>query len=267
MDEMILTQIDDRGVAHIILNRPDVHNAFNAEVIGLLHDAFCSLGQNEDVRAIVLRAEGRSFSAGADLGWMKDAANWSIEDNLSDAGRLSAMLDAFNSCPKPTIALVQGAAFGGGVGLVACADIALGTAHAKFALSEVRLGILPATISPYVIAAIGPRQARRYFQTAERFDAREAQRIGLLHEILADEQALGARAEEIIAELLKGGPQAQAASKQLVFNVTGRDINYELRRETAESIAKHRTSIEGQEGLRAFFEKRPAAWINSDKKS
>lgn len=262
MTDYLLIKVSTSGVAEITLNRPDVHNAFNAEVIRQLKEAFDNLGTREDVRVIVLKAAGRSFSAGADLGWMKDAASWSVDDNLADAGRLSAMLDAFNSCPKPTIALVQGAAFGGGVGLIACADIALATSRAKFALSEVRLGILPATISPYVVAAIGPRHARRYFQTAERFDADEAHRISLIHEVVEDEAALEARADEVISELLKGAPQAQAASKKLVFDVVGREVDSILRRETAELIANHRTGPEGQEGLKAFFEKRSPNWAS-----
>lgn len=262
MSDHLLIKVSKTGVAEITLNRADVHNAFNADVIRQLKEAFDNLGAREDVRVIVLKAAGRSFSAGADLGWMKDAANWSVDDNLADAGRLSAMLDSFNSCPKPTVALVQGAAFGGGVGLIACADIALATAQAKFALSEVRLGILPATISPYVVAAIGPRHARRYFQTAERFSAEEALRINLVHEVVDDGEQLQTRADEIIEELLKGAPQAQAASKKLVFDVDGRELNSVLRRETAELIAKHRTGAEGQEGLAAFFEKRPPNWVD-----
>jgi len=262
MTDNLLIKVSTSGVAEITLNRPDVHNAFNAEVIRQLKEAFDNLGARDDVRVIILKAAGRSFSAGADLGWMKDAANWSVDDNLSDAGRLSAMLDTFNSCPKPTIAMVQGAAFGGGVGLIACADIALATSQAKFALSEVRLGILPATISPYVVAAIGPRHARRYFQTAERFSAEEAHRINLIHEVVEDEAQLQARADAVIAELLKGAPQAQAASKKLVSDVNGREIDPILRRETAELIAKHRTGPEGQEGLKAFFEKRSPHWAS-----
>lgn len=265
MKDFITTALDRRGVATITLNRPDVHNAFNADVIAALHAAFLKFGGDDDVRVVVVRAEGRSFSAGADLAWMKAAARWTARENQEDAERLSGMLDAFNSCPKPTIAMVQGAAFGGGVGLVACADVALACERATFALTEVRLGILPATISPYVVAAMGERACRRLFLTGERFSAQDAKTYGLVHEVIEDEAALQARTVALIEEILKGAPHAQAASKQLIFDVTGREIDANLRQETARRIARHRTGEEGQEGLAAFFEKRPPYWTPGDK--
>ena len=260
MIDPLLSSIDDRGVATLTLNRADVHNAFNDDLIWELGNAFTKLGANDSVRAIVLTGAGKSFSAGADLNWMKEAASYSDEQNMRDAMRLSEMLSAINSCPKPTIAIVNGATFGGGVGLVACCDIAIAVEAAKFSLSEVRLGLTPATISPYVVAAIGERAARRYFLTAERFDATEARRIGLVHELAPSLQDACSLAHVMLKNILAGAPGAQRDAKTLINVVTGQPINEELRADTARRIADRRASAEGREGLGAFLEKRTPAW-------
>ncbi|MFZ5608653.1 MAG: enoyl-CoA hydratase-related protein [Pseudomonadota bacterium] len=264
MNEGLRIAIDPRGVATLSLDRPQLHNAFDARLIKDLHDAFTRLGEDQGVRVVVVRGEGRSFSAGADLTWMREAAGWTREENEADAAHLSDMLQAFNACPKPTLALVHGAAYGGGVGLVACADIALGLADATFAFSEVRLGLIPATIAPYVLAAIGTRAARRYFLTGERFDARTALAIGLLHEVLETPETLAAAGDKVVKALLAGGPHALADAKALIADVADKPIDLPLRRETARRIAQHRVSAEGQEGLAAFFAKRKPAWAPKD---
>lgn len=256
----LLTSIDDRGVATVTLNRADVHNAFNDDLIWELNNAFTKLGENPDVRAIVLTGAGKSFSAGADLNWMKAAASYTDEQNMRDALTLSDMLAALNTCPKPTIAIVNGATFGGGVGLVSCCDIAIAVDDAKFSLSEVRLGLTPATISPYVVAAIGERAARRYFLSAERFDAQEARRIGLVHETAPSLQEAFSQAHIFLKNILAGAPEAQHQAKDLVAFVTGKPIDAELRRHTAQRIASRRASDEGKEGLSAFLEKRKPNW-------
>lgn len=260
MSDMIETTVDTRGIATVTMNRPDVHNAFNEAMIGDLHDAFRVIGQRSDVRVMILRAEGASFSAGADANWMRKFATMSRDENMADALALAAMLDALNSLNKPTIAAVNGAAFGGGVGLIACCDVAVAVKSAAFSLSEVRLGLIPATISPYVIAAIGARQARRWFTSAERFDARRAQEIGLLHEVVEDAAALDACLDDLIRAYLGNGPQAVVAAKDLVFAVAGRPLDDALMEETARYIADRRISAEGQEGLDAFLNKRKSRW-------
>ncbi len=262
--ETIKLEINARGIATLTLNRPDLHNAFNDVLIGELHDAVNGLSANKDARVIILRGAGKSFSAGADLNWMKQAADYSLAENEADAMRLSDMLEALNAIPKPVVALIQGAAFGGGVGLTACADIAIAVRGAKFALTEVRLGLIPATIAPFVVAAIGQRQARRWFLTGERFGGEVAREIGLIHEVVDDEAALQARAGEIFDALLAGGPDAVNAAKKLVFAVTGREVTRDLRQNTAERIAARRGSDEGREGIDAFLEKREPEWRNTD---
>ena len=246
------------GIARLTLARPEVHNAFDEGLIAALHDALATVDR-DDVRVVVLAAQGRSFSAGADLNWMRRAADFSVEENRADALRLAAMLERLNSLGKPTVALVQGAAFGGGVGLVACCDIAIAAQRASFALSEVRLGLVPGVISPYVVAAIGARQARRLFVSGVRIEAAEAAGIGLVHRVVTEEQ-LEAAGQETIEALLQCGPQAQAAAKRLVFLVAGRPIDEALRQQTAQAIADARASDEGKEGLAAFLEKRAPAW-------
>ena len=210
----ILTEIREDGVATVTLNRADVHNAFNDAVIADLTDALRRLGDDDKVRAVVLRAEGKSFSAGADLGWMQRMAGYGHAENLRDAGALAELMRVLNFLPKPTVARVQGAAFGGGVGLVACCDIAIASDAAAFSLSEVRLGLIPAVISPYVVAAIGERAARRYFLTAERFDAAEALRIGLVHQVVPADQ-LDAAVDAILTRCPRADPPRSAPPRTL----------------------------------------------------
>jgi methylglutaconyl-CoA hydratase len=262
LQPMFLEEIGDDGVAHITLTRPEVHNAFNDTLISELNAVLVGSGTDERVRAVVLSAKGRSFSAGADLNWMQRTATYSKAQNLKDARALAGLMRTLNGLPKPTIALVQGPAFGGGVGLVACCDIAIAAETAKFCLSEVKLGLVPAVIAPYVIAAMGQRAARRYFLTAETFSATEAQHLGLVHKVVPDE-ALHDVGRRMIKDLLVGGPKAQVAAKELIFEVSGRPLDDALREKTAERIARLRTSDEGQEGIAAFLEKRQPNWGKS----
>ena len=258
-EPMFLEEVDDAGVARLTLKRPEVHNAFNDEFIAELTAALKRLEGDPKVRAVLLAAEGKSFSAGADLNWMKRMAGYSEEENRADARGLAGLMRTLNDLAKPTIALVQGAAYGGGVGLVACCDIAIATTRAGFCLSEVKLGLIPAVISPYVIAAIGARAARRYFVTAERFDAEAALRLGLVQEVVAPEE-LEAAGRRVLDALLAGGPEAQADAKRLVRDIAGRPIDDALVEETAKRIAEVRVGDEAREGVSAFLEKRPPAW-------
>ena len=255
---MLQTEISE-GIATIRMNRPEVHNAFDDALIAALTAELCRLDQLSEARVIVLAANGKSFSAGADLNWMQRMAKYSREENLRDAMVLANLMRTLDGLTKPTVARVQGAAFGGGVGLVACCDIAIASVEAAFSLSEVRLGLIPSVISPYVIAAIGEREARRYFLSAERFDAVEAMRIGLVHSVVPAD-ALDATVATMAAQLLKGGPQALAAAKKLIADVSRRPMNDALSEETARRIAAIRVDSEGREGLSAFLEKRPPAW-------
>ena len=264
MTDYIITEIDNRGVATVTLNNPDKHNAFDDEIIKQLLSTFLSLNDDNSVRVVVLAANGKSFCAGADLGWMKRMANYSYEENLADANALADMLAALNFMQKPTIAKIQGAAFGGAVGLASCCDIVIASNKASFCLSEVKLGLIPATISPYVVAAIGLKASRRYFQTAERFFADKAQQIGLVDEVVTID-ALDDAVNDMINHLLANGPQAVQQAKQLAFDVAYQPITPELRQQTSERIAKIRVSPEGQEGLSAFFEKRHANWLQEQK--
>lgn len=249
-------------VARLRMARPEVHNAFDDHLIAELTAALDSMAHDDSVRVLVLEAEGASFSAGADLNWMRGMAKASEEANRQDSLALARLMRALNELPKPTIARVQGAAFGGGVGLVACCDIAIGTAEAKFGLTESKLGLLPAVISPYVIQAIGPRQARRYFATAEIFDAHEALRIGLLHQVVTAD-LLDEAVQRHIGFLLKAGPVAAASAKQLVRNVCAHSNAAQHDADNAALIARLRVSPEGQEGLSAFLDKRKPNWINA----
>ena len=237
--QTVTLHTDHRGVATLALNRPQVHNAFNDVVITELTHVLGRLGADPAVRVVVLTGVGETFSAGGDLGWMKSMIGFSAAENEADARQLANLLELLDRLPKPTVARVNGSALGGGVGLVACCDIAVGVENAKFGLTEVRLGLAPATIAPYVIRAIGAREARRYFLTGERFDARHALRIGLLH----------------------GGPQALVACKRLVEDVQTPVDREVLKRDTAALIARLRVSDEGQEGLRAFFARRAPEWM------
>lgn len=254
----LLIDVDDRGVATLTLNRPDKHNAFDDRLIAAMTDALVDLGARPDVRCVLLTGAGRSFSAGADLGWMKSMAAYSEAENLADAKALARLMHTLDTVPKPTIALVNGPAYGGGVGLVAACDIAIATDQATFSLSEVRLGLIPAVISPFVVAAIGARAARRYFQTAERFSALEAKSLGLVHEVVGS-VFLSAAGEKIVGTLLDGGPIAQAEAKALIRAVNGQEPCSVLD-QTAAWIARLRVDQEGQEGLTAFLQKRPPAW-------
>lgn len=246
-------------VATVRLNRPNKHNAFDEELIAELLQAFRSISEDESVRVVVLAANGSSFSAGADLAWMKRMAQYGREENERDALCLADLMEAIDHCPKPVVCVVAGPAFGGGVGLVACCDIAIATSEASFCLSEVRLGLIPAVISPYVASAIGPRQCRRYFLTAERFDAKKAEKLGLVHKVVAPEDLETAK-NEIIAHLLKGGPESQKAAKALIRHVANAPIDLDMKCETAQRIASARASEEGHEGISAFLEKRKPYW-------
>jgi len=257
---MVITETDSRGVATVTLNNADKHNAFDDQLIAQISATFDALEADLGVRIVILQAAGRSFSAGADLAWMRRMADYSYEENQRDATSMAAMFRRINTLSKPTIARVQGAAFGGGVGLAAVCDLVLATPAASFCLSEVKLGLIPAVISPFVVAAIGPRAARRYCMTAERFSAATALELGLVSE-LCEEAELDNRIHAMVEKLLINGPAAMAASKQLVADVTGAPINDELVAETSRRIAEIRGSEEGREGLNAFLEKRSASWI------
>jgi methylglutaconyl-CoA hydratase len=248
-------------VATVTLNRPDLHNAFDETLIARLTAAFVSLDDAADVRVVVLAGAGRSFCAGADLNWMKRMAGFDHDENLADAQALATMLRALYACSKPTIARVHGAAYGGGVGLVCACDIAVCVPESTFALTESKLGLIPATISPYVMEAIGARQARRYFLTAERFGASEALRVGLVHEVVAAD-ALDARVDALVNLLRAAGPRAQLECKALIRGVAHRPIDAELIEGTAEHIAAVRASPEGREGVGAFLEKRKPSWLD-----
>ena len=259
----VLSKIDG-PLGIITLNNPDKHNAFDDLLIADLTAALHAMDTAEDVRIVILSASGKSFSAGADLNWMKRIAAYSQAENVRDAMGLGALMQTLHGLSKPTIARVQGAAYGGGVGLIACCDIAVGTQAAAFSLSEVKLGLIPAVISPYVIAAIGERASHRYFLTAERFDAAEAYRLGLLHEFVETEQAMDAKIYSLCESLLNAGPHAIAEAKSLIAAVANRPIDDSLVADTAERIARVRVSSEGQEGLSAFLQKRAARWTNKN---
>ncbi|RYX93156.1 MAG: enoyl-CoA hydratase/isomerase family protein [Comamonadaceae bacterium] len=248
------------AVATVTLNRPDVRNAFNDEVITELTQVFNDLGAREDVRCIVLTANGKAYCAGADLNWMRSMADYSRAQNLDDAGRLAGMLGAIYRCPKPTIAKVQGDVYAGGTGLVAACDIAVAVDTAQFCLSEARLGLVPSTISPYVIRAMGARAAHRYFLTAERFDAATALRIGFVHEVV-DAAGLDAKVDELVQILVNNGPVAVQLCKKLVQDVADQEITPELVDMTVASIADVRVSPEGREGLQSFLQKRKPNWL------
>jgi methylglutaconyl-CoA hydratase len=250
----------DAHIATLALNRPEVRNAFNGTMVAELTQAMQMLGAREDIRVIVLAANGPAFCAGADLAWMQSMAAFDHAQNLADAHNLADMLHALDSCPLPVLVKVQGDCYAGGLGLVAACDIAIGAEGANFCLSEVKLGLIPATISPYVVRAIGERAARRYFLTAERFDAVEAQRIGLLHEAVPD-TALDARVADIANVLCTAGPQAVKRAKRLVREVAARNFDDALRADTADWIAGVRASDEGREGMQAFLEKRKPSWL------
>ena len=249
------------AVARLRLDRADVHNAFDADLIGALTAALRGLAADDTVRVVVLEGAGASFSAGADLNWMRGMASASERENRDDALALARLMRTLDELPKPTIARVHGAAFGGGVGLVACCDIAIGTPDAKFGLTESKLGLLPAVISPYVIQAIGARQSRRWFATAEIFDAAEALRIGLLHQLVATAD-LDTAVQRQADLLCKAGPVAAATAKALVMRIAANGDGSTVDSANAELIARLRVSPEGQEGIAAFLEKRRPSWCS-----
>lgn len=259
MSEKIRSYIDDSGVAHVVLANPEKHNAFDEHVLFSLKKIFSDLAENKTVRVLVLSAEGKSFSAGADLAWMQKMVDYSAEENQQDAQVLADVMFALYSFPRPTIAKVQGAAYGGALGLIACCDIAFAVDSSTFCLSEVKLGLIPAVISPFVIEAIGARAAKRYFQTAEKFSAQRAFSLGLISEVYSFEE-IDSHIQTLIDGLLKNGPQAMHQAKQLVDDVADKVIDKELLAFTSERIAQVRVSDEAQEGLKAFFEKRQAHW-------
>lgn len=257
--EQVLFAVDDAGVATVTLNNAEKHNAFDDSIIAALDNLFTAIAKCDDINVMVLASSGKSFSAGADLGWMKRMAGYSYDENLADANALAQMLKSLNFLPQTTIAKVQGAAFGGAVGLASCCDIVLASNKASFCLSEVKLGLIPATISPYVVNAIGQKASRRYFQTAERFFADKAQQLGLVDEVYPLDE-LDNAVSTMVTTLLTNGPLAVRQAKQLAFDVAYQDINETLIKNTSERIAAIRVSTEGQEGLTAFFEKRQPTW-------
>ncbi|MCQ4277287.1 gamma-carboxygeranoyl-CoA hydratase [Stutzerimonas degradans] len=253
---------DARGVATLWLNRADKNNAFDARVIGELNTALAEMRDDASIRFLVLRGRGKHFSAGADLGWMRESAELDYQANLDDAHELGELMQRLHQLPQPTLAVVQGAAFGGALGLIACCDMAIGASDALFCLSEVRIGLAPAVISPFVVKAIGERAARRYALTAERFDGERARELGLLAETYPAEE-LDAALERWVDNLLLNSPQALRACKALLLEVGDGDYDAALRQTTEQAIARLRTSPEGQEGLSAFLEKRTPAWQES----
>ena len=257
---LVSIEVTPQGVATVSMNRPTARNAFNAELIAALHEAFETLQAAEHVRVVFLRGEGGFFSAGADLEWMRTAADWSEAENRDDAMQLAKMLKSLWDIPALTVALVEGGGFGGGAGLAAACDIAVATAASKFSFSEVKLGLIAATISPYVVGAIGPRAARGLFATGRVFDAAHGLSIGLVSEVVADAAGLEAAKAKIAHEMMACAPGAVADSKKLVEDVSFRRIDNGLMDETAKRIARARVSAEGQEGVRAFLDKRKASW-------
>jgi len=257
-ENIVLTEINN-AVGTITMNRPELHNAFNEEMIAALTAAFEEMGKNDAVRAVVLRGNGKSFSAGGDLNWMRKTADYGFDENVTDAMALGKLLKTINTLPKPTIAVVHGNAFGGGVGLTACCDIAIAEKNTTFCLSEVRIGLIPSIIAPYVIAAIGERQARRFFLTAERFSGKKAKKIGLVHEAPEAEE-MEKVLSGILAALMDGAPGAQRMGKELIRTIATRPIDDEIIHLTAEKIAEARASDDGKEGLSAFLNKGEPSW-------
>lgn len=260
-NSFVLLNKKTNGVAELVINRPEVHNAFDDDVIAQLISQLQAVNEDPTVRVLVLRSNGKNFSAGADLAWMKRMAKNSHQENIEDAGKLALLMKELNDLSKPTIGLVQGAAYGGAVGLAACCDIVIAAEASQFCLSEVKIGLIPAVISPYVVRAIGERQSRRYFMTAELFSAREAQQYGLVHEVVATAELLDDACERFVSQLRRNSPQAMHAAKALIFAVSSKVIDQDVIDDTARRIADIRVSDEGQEGLGSFLEKRKPNWI------
>jgi len=259
MSDMLL-QSTDKGVHTITLNRPEIRNAFNDVLIGEIHQAFEAVSRRTDVRCVVLAANGSAFCAGGDLNWMRRMADYTREQNMADAQALAVMLRAIDQCPHPTVARVQGDVFAGGLGLLSTCDMVVSADSATFCLSEVKIGLIPATISPYVVRAIGARAARRYFMTAERFPAAEAHRIGLVHESVPMAQ-LDATVQALVQALCANSPMAVKDAKRLVETVAGLDISEAMIAKTVSGIADSRASAEGKEGVQAFLDKRKPSWL------
>jgi methylglutaconyl-CoA hydratase len=262
--ETLQVSRDARGVLSVALNRPEVRNAFNDVVIEELQKVFTELALRPETRAIVISGSGPAFCAGGDLNWMKKAIHYDYAENLRDTRKLAHMFAALNECPKPVIGAIHGAAIGGGVGLVSVCDIAIASAETQFSLSEVRLGLVPACIGPFVIAKIGASHARGLFMSAERFDAKKAQAIGLVHEVVADPAALEVAVERVLANVLQCGPGAMATAKKLVMELSWpekRAAHSDSLEFVAKMLADLRVSAEGQEGVKAFLEKRKPAWL------
>jgi methylglutaconyl-CoA hydratase len=265
VDTMTTTLSIERhgAVARVFLNRPEVRNAFNDGVIAELSDTFRTLGDDSGLRAIVLGGHGKAFCAGADLAWMRAMADYSWEQNRADAQALADMLWAIYSCPLPVVGRIHGDCYAGGVGLAAVCDVLVAADGVNFCLSEARLGLLPATIGPYVVKALGEQAARRYFVTAERFDAATAQRLGFVHEVVAPD-ALEAKVDEIVGAIVANGPAAVKACKRLVQDLAGQPVTDALRADTARRIADIRASAEGKEGVQSFLNKRKPAWLGEN---
>jgi methylglutaconyl-CoA hydratase len=259
VERLVLTAIDERGVATLTLNRPEVHNAYNGAMLDALIQAVDALAADERVRLLVLRANGKHFQAGADLAWLREVASFALDDNVAFSRRTTLAMRALNAFPRPTLALVHGACYGGGVGLVACCDVALATASARFALTEVRWGVIPAPIVPQLCAAMGVRSLRRYGITGEPFDAAEAQRIGLVHEVCADD-GLDRAAAPIVEATLKSAPDAVRAAKRLVLAHVGLDLSDQQVEALSVQAALKRASAEAAEGLASFRDRRDPAW-------
>lgn len=257
----VIFSVTQAGLAVVTLARPEKHNSFDEAMIERLSELFDDIARQDGIRALVLRADGPSFSAGGDLDWMRRQGSQAYDENLADARALALMLKRLDRLPVPALALVDGAAFGGGVGLAACCDIVLGTPRASFCLSEVKVGLMPATILPYVVRAIGARHVRRYVTTAERIDAATALRLGLVHEVLPDAAAMEHRADQLIDLLFRNAPGAVIEAKALVHGVADYVIDDGLIEMTAVAIARRRTSPEAREGLEAFLDRRPPAWL------
>tara|TARA_B110000014_G_C19993700_1_gene514755 strand:+ start:54 stop:869 length:816 start_codon:yes stop_codon:yes gene_type:complete len=257
--DKVLFDVSAQGVAQVILNNPEKHNAFDDKIISRLKNLFLDIAKRDDIKIVVLSSNGKNFSAGADLGWMKRMATYSYEDNIKDATELAKMLHALNFLPQTTIVQIQGATFGGAVGLASCCDIVVASDKASFCLSEVKLGLIPATISPYVVQAMGVKACRRYFQTAELFYAEKALSLGLVDEVVPS-NLLMTKVDAIVSTLLLNSPAAMKAAKKLIVDVAHKEINERLIIETSEQIASIRVSKEGQEGLTAFFSKRKPSW-------
>ncbi len=257
--DAVLFKVTEQGIAYVTLNKPNKFNAFDEDMIAQLTSIFTEIADREDIRIMVLSSTGKHFCAGADLTWMQRMADYSYQNNLADANALASMLEKLNFLPQTSIVKIQGISFGGAVGLASCCDIVLATEQTSFCLSEVKLGLIPATISPYVLNAIGLKAARRYFQSAERFSAQKAQQLGLVDEIVALDQ-LDEVADNMIKQILGNGPEAVRHAKKLALDLAYQKITPALSHDTSERIAQQRVSAEGQEGLKAFFDKRAPNW-------